>query len=292
MTSLGRDRHRKGRLGVRLLLALALGLVPAGCATNEAASPGAAANPDDDVNDPLETLNRAVFAVNDAIDAAVIRPVSIVYRDYVPQVFQDRVRDFLRNLRTPIVFANEVLQGDWHGAEVAATRFFVNSTLGVGGLIDIANYGYHGNQGYPFDAEDFGQTLAVWGVPEGPYLVLPLLGPSNIRDTAGFAVDTVGDPIGIAVNTGGAAADTFGYTTLGLTVPDRRAPTIEATDELERSSVDFYATIRSLYRRSRQADIRDGEAEETIVIPDYDQVLEVPAGGGADRTRPAQTPRL
>lgn len=274
----GRDHGKPGQRGrttvcSRLLfLGLILGLLPAGCATPQTAS-GTPAAPQDETNDPLEPVNRAVFAVNQVIDTAVIRPVSVAYRDYVPTVVQDRVRDFLRNLRTPIIFANNVLQGDWHGAEVAATRFFVNSTLGVGGLIDIANYGNSGDQGYPFRERDFGQTLAVWGLDEGPYLVLPVLGPSNVRDAAGFAVDHFGDPVGIALNTGGSAADTFGNVTLGLSVPDRRAPTVEATDELERSSVDYYATIRSLYRRMRQADIGAGKAEETIIIPDYDQLL-------------------
>src|SRR3546814_672513 len=143
----------------------------------------------DSANDPLEPANRVVFAFNEAVDTVVIRPVAVTYDTFVPSPVQQGVTNFLRNLRTPVIFANELLQGDWQGAEVAFTRFFLNSTLGLGGFIDIAAY-----EKLEFQSEDFGQTLATWGVGEGPYLVLPILGPSNPRDAVGFATDSLADP--------------------------------------------------------------------------------------------------
>lgn len=245
---------------LRSLLLAGLTLAVPGCASTQSTSGQQAI---DQVNDPLEPVNRGIFAFNNAVDTAFIRPVSLAYRDYVPTVFQDRVRDFLNNLRTPIIFANNLLQGDLEGAGTAAGRFFINSTIGIGGLIDIANYN---NQGYPYRDADFGQTLAIWGAGDGPYLVLPLLGPSNLRDTAGLAVDSVADPVRIAVSIGDL--DEFTYSRTGSRVIDARSRTIDATDELERSSIDYYATIRSVYQSSRANFIAKGKPQEAPAIPE------------------------
>ena len=234
----------------------------AGCAATGSQS-------SEEVYDPLESVNRVIFDVNQQVDRFVIRPIAVAYRDVIPEPFRDRVTDFLRNARTPIIFANQVLQGDWEGAGDAAGRFFINSTIGLGGLIDIANYN---DQGIPFENEDFGQTLAVWGVGEGPYLVVPLIGPSNVRDGVGFLVETLADPIGIVMAE--FNHNEFNYTRLGLTIVDIRSRTVEATDELEASSVDYYAAIRSIYNRTRQAEILDGEVpDDSFEIPDFDEDL-------------------
>lgn len=258
-----------GRLAGRVLRAGLIGAVAVAMAACAGSSDEEGFENAGQVYDPLETPNRLIFAANDAVDTLVLRPLAVVYRDWVPPVFQDRVEDFLRNLRSPIILANELLQGDWEGAEHAWTRLYLNTTVGVGGLIDIAEI-----HGYPYRNEDFGQTLAVWGVPAGPYLVLPLIGPSNARDAVGFVADTLADPVRIAVDE--LDAEEFSHIRLGLTAVDARSRTLEQTDELRRSSVDYYATIRSVYSQFREAEIRDGEAREAPTIPDYGDFGEGP----------------
>ncbi len=235
----------------------------AGCAATDSVDEGPGA-----VYDPIEPVNRAIFAGNEVVDTILIRPVAETYRDYFPEPLQDRARDMLRHLRSPLILANELMQGDFEGAGNVMARFFINSVAGLGGFVDVAN---HNNQGIPFESEDFGQTLAVWGVDSGPYLVLPIIGPSNVRDTVGFVVETLADPISITSRViDSTALDAIGYGRLGLSIIDARARTIDATDELRATSVDFYATIRSLYTQFREAEIRDGEIEQDIPdIPDY-----------------------
>ena len=233
------------------------------CAAGLAACAG---SQNDQVYDPFEDVNRAVFAGNEFVDDILLRPVAEVYRDYFPEPLQDRVRDMLRHLRSPLIFANELLQGDFEGAGNVASRFFINSVAGIGGFVDVAN---HNGQGIPFEGEDFGQTLAVWGVDSGPYLVLPLLGPSNARDTVGRVVELLADPIGIIATA--YEFEAFNYGRLGFTIVDARARVLDDLDALEEQSLDFYVTIRDLYTRMREAEIRDGDMEDVIVdIPDFE----------------------
>ena len=256
----------------RSLVAVSV-VVLAACASTadqQAATPG----------DPLEPVNRVVFDVNDAVDTVVLRPVAVTYRDNVPTPVQDGVTNFLRNLRTPVILANEVLQGDWQGAEVAAARLFVNTTVGLGGVFDIAGM----NKGYEFRSEDFGQTLAVWGAEPGPYLVLPLFGPSTLRDTAGLVVDGAADPVRWTLIATDADGLSIGQSVMG--VVDARARTVEATDELRAAAFDYYAASRSAYLQLRELSIRDGEPAEAepLEIPDFDETfddsaLPLPAAG-------------
>ncbi|MEK7246697.1 MAG: VacJ family lipoprotein, partial [Pseudomonadota bacterium] len=172
---------------VRLFAALALlAAVPplSGCATAPDPSNADALAEYRQINDPIEPANRVIFAFNRAIDAAILKPLAKIYRDFTPKIFQDAVGNILANLRAPVVLANDVLQGEGKRAGNTLARFVVNSTVGLGGMIDAAS-----EMGVPRHAEDFGQTLAVWGVPEGPYLMLPLFGPSNPRDLVGLAAD-------------------------------------------------------------------------------------------------------
>jgi phospholipid-binding lipoprotein MlaA len=146
-------------------------------------------------NDPIEPFNRGVFEVNLALDRAVLKPVATHYRDWVPQGVRDRVHDFVLNLNAPFVFANDVLQGEPDRAAQTLDRFIINSTAGLLGLVDVV-----GRTGGPrYHTEDFGQTLAVWGAGEGPYLMLPVFGPSNPRDAVGKGVEMVADPTDIAL---------------------------------------------------------------------------------------------
>lgn len=214
----------------------------------------------EDDNDPLEGLNRGIFEFNRVVDGVLIKPVAQIYRGVLPQQAQDSVRSFLRNLRTPVILVNDVLQGDMDRAGSTIGRFLVNTTLGIGGLFDVAS-----ELGMPFHDEDFGQTLAVWGVGEGPYIVLPILGPSNPRDVVGLASEFYLDPVNIYLRN--EDLEYLTYVRAGLRGVDARARSIEVLDELERTSLDYYAAIRSLYRQQRINDIRNNRPSEEPVAP-------------------------
>lgn len=208
----------------------------------------------EETNDPLEGLNRGIFEFNRVVDGVLIKPVAQIYRGVLPQVAQDSVRSFLRNLRTPLIVTNDVMQGDMNRAGTTISRFLVNTTLGILGLFDVAS-----ELGIPFHDEDFGQTLAVWGVGEGFYLMLPILGPSNPRDLAGLATEFYVDPVNLYLRN--EDLDYLIYTRAGLRGIDARARSIDVLDELERTSLDYYAAIRSLYRQQRDNEIRNSITE-------------------------------
>ena len=162
----------------------------AGCATPPASNDPEALEAYKEANDPLEPMNRYFFELNYAADELLFKPLAGWYYVALPNFAQDGVRNALRNVRSPVVLANDLFQGETDRAGVTVERFLVNSTMGVGGLFDIAS-----RIGLDYHDEDFGQTLAVAGVGEGPYLMLPLLGPSNPRDAVGRAVDMLFDPL-------------------------------------------------------------------------------------------------
>lgn len=209
---------------------------------------------EEDDNDPLEGLNRGIFEFNRVVDGVLLKPMAQIYRGVLPQFAQDSVRSFLRNLRTPLVLVNDVLQGDFDRAGTTIGRFLVNSTLGILGLWDAAS-----EFGMPYHDEDFGQTLAVWGVGEGFYLMLPILGPSNPRDVVGLAAEFYTDPVNIYLRN--EDLEYLTYVRAGLRGIDARARSIEVLDELERTSLDYYAAIRSLYRQQRNNEIRNSKSE-------------------------------
>ncbi len=215
-------------------------------------------------NDPGEPTNRAIFEINRGLDGAVVKPAATVYRDATPTFFQDRIHDALNNLRAPVIFFNDVLQGEGERAIATAVRFMINSTVGILGLFDFAT-----DMGIEGHDEDFGQTLAVWGMPSGPYVMLPVFGPSNVRDTIGFVVDFLIDPFNLwAANTNREFAI---YARGGTRGVDTRAIHMEALDDLEKSSVDFYAAIRSLYRQRRAEEIRNGALPADMPAPGLGQ---------------------
>lgn len=204
-------------------------------------------------NDPYEATNRKIFALNQSLDRSVAKPVAVFYTNVVPAPARDGIHNFLVNLRQPVTFANDVLQGEGHRAVDTFGRFLVNSTIGVGGLVDVAQ-----KTGIPEHNADFGETLAVYGVKEGPYLVLPLIGPSNPRDAFGGGVDAVIDP---STWITWRSSTFFMLGRAGAGIVDERAQNLETFDQLERSSVDLYASLRSLYRQHRQAEINHGKAD-------------------------------
>ena len=213
-----------------------------------------------EASDPLEPLNRAIFGFNLAVDKALIRPLAAAYTTILPDPVRDSVRNFVNNLRSPIILANDVLQGEIGRAGETAGRFLLNSTIGIGGLFDVA-----GSLGFEFHNEDFGQTLAVWGIGEGPYLMLPLLGPSNPRDTLGFVSEYFTDPVALWANN--TDRQWVQYTRIGVDTVDRRSRNVKTLEELERTSLDFYAAVRSLYRQRRLDEIRNGESNDPVGVP-------------------------
>jgi phospholipid-binding lipoprotein MlaA len=220
------------------------------CALAACAGPGGEPT---QIADPFEPVNRYIFAANLALDTTLIEPVANIYRDIVPDPARDGVRNFLRNLESPVLLANNVLQRDIDAAGVTTKRFFINTTVGILGLFDPA-----ANMGLARRDEDFGQTMGTYGVGPGVYLVLPILGPSSLRDAAGNFVDYYFDPLNYYTDNTHQREITF--LRAGIRGIDTRARVIETLDEIERTSIDFYATIRSLYHQRRQSEIRNGSA--------------------------------
>ena len=238
-----------------------LALMLPGCATRPNNSqPGVAE--EEDFNDPLEDTNRTIFDFNQMVDRNVLVPVAKAYRTVLPDVVRDSLRDFLHNLRAPLIFANDALQGDFERAGETFARFTLNSTLGVGGLIDVA-----GRWGQlPYHEQDLGVTFGVWGLPEGPYLVVPVLGPSNPRDLSGQVAEGFGDPFNYIVTGNPYTLYWIPFVRGGVSGVDQRSRYIETLADIERTSLDYYATIRSLYRQRRAALIR-GEKEQNLPPP-------------------------
>lgn len=234
--------------------ALALGLVFAlsACATRPNPADAEAVAEFNANNDPLEPLNRGVYFVNDGLDTLVLRPAAEAYRIFLPPELRTAIRNVLANLRTPVILANDLLQGDTQRAATTMGRFLVNTTVGIGGIFDRATgFGLLGH------TEDFGQTLAVWGAPEGPYLFLPVLGPSNPRDLVGTGVDTALHPLTWVGSNSGETLEAITITRTVLTALDTREGLIETLDQVRASSLDPYATIRSAYRQRRVVEIRN-----------------------------------
>lgn len=235
---------------IALLLIPAAALPLAACATPPS-NPAERAD-FEETNDPLEPLNRQIFDFNLFVDRILLKPVAKTWRTVVPEPGRDAIRNFLDNLGEPVIFANDMLQGQFSRAHTTVARFLFNSTFGLGGLMDLAS-----KNGLEKQSGDFGQTLYSWGVPDGPYLVLPILGPSNPRDAIGMGVDSYVDPFGyLAVDYGAQAANYGRPAAKGV---DERARNIETLDELQKNAIDFYAQLRSLFRQRRASELRHGE---------------------------------
>jgi phospholipid-binding lipoprotein MlaA len=202
----------------------------------------------EDISDPFMGFNRAVFAFNDAADQALLRPIAKGYHAVVPRPARNGIRNFLRNLRAPVNLANELLQGNLTGAGTVLTRTAINTLIGVGGIVDVA-----GDEGIPYNQEDFGQTLGVWGVGHGPYMIIPLLGPSSARDGTGLLVDGLMDPLNWYLHN--TDQEGWIYARLAVTGLVRREELLDALDDLRRNSFDYYTAMRSAYVQSRQAEV-------------------------------------
>ena len=216
-------------------------------------------------NDPLEPFNRTVFDVNDFLDRLLLRPLAELYRVMIPPGIRDRVAGITSNMHEPVIFANNLLQGEFGSAGTTAERFGINTTIGIGGMFDWA-----GEWGMPQQLGDFGQTLSSWGVAEGPYLVLPLFGPSNFRDAIGLGVDGVMTPWPYIAAAGGNATYTrFVIASVAADGIVRREQNIEALDALRSGSLDFYAQMRSVYRQYRNKQLGLQSNSTTPKFEDY-----------------------
>lgn len=218
-----------------------------------------------EIHDPLEDFNRRAFAFNDAIDEAVAEPVARNYREITPEPVRTGLHNFLKNLKSPVQVANQLLQGDITGAADSLTRTLANTFFGLAGTIDIAAM-----EGLKEDPEDFGQTLAVWGVHDGPYLVVPFFGPASIRDHSGTLVDSMADPLNIYLRN----KEEYGllYGRKGADLLDRRTELLDVLADLKKNSLDYYASVRSTVYQKRQGLIQDGKQSEAITedFPDFE----------------------
>jgi len=232
-----------------------LGGALAGCAMRPPADDPEAQEEFRANNDPIEPFNRAMYDVHQAIDTAVLRPVAVAYRAVVPPPVRTGVSNLLSNLRSPVILANDALQGETQRFGETLGRFLINSTIGIGGLIDVAR-----DMGIPPHTEDFGQTFAVAGIGEGPFLFIPILGPSNPRDLVGFGLGIAADPLTWLTFGNADAMDIFNLARTGATVVSTRESLLDALDDVQRTSLDPYATLRSAYRQQRAREIANTPA--------------------------------
>ena len=214
---------------------------------------------EDEIYDPLESINRAIFSFNNATDKIVLEPIAKGYRK-LPSPIQTGIGNFINNLKLPLVAVNQLLQGQGKNAVESTGRFVINSTVGVFGLIDFAD-----NVGLEQKEEDFGQTLATWGVNDGFYLVLPLFGPSNLRDTTGMIMTMYTDPVNAYATSQGEAWAIPLRTSLNAV--DQRSKIIDEVNALRDNSVDYYAAVRSSYYQNRKAAIMNTDDDVLTPLP-------------------------
>ncbi|RAI59639.1 MlaA family lipoprotein [Roseicella frigidaeris] len=230
-----------------------------------------------DPADPFEATNRRILAFNFTMDDALFKPIAEGYRAVLGPWPRARIHNVLENINEPVVTANRLLQGKPIEAGTSFMRFVINTTLGLGGLFDLAPIG-----GPPKQLADFGQTLANWGLPDGPYLMVPMIGPSTPRDFAGMVADGFINPLSYTMPVGANLGRT------GMEGLDQRERSIEALDELRSGSLDVYARLRSLWRQNRDAEL--GRESEPDLLEDPG----APAPGPIRRpsvTRPGVTPQ-
>jgi phospholipid-binding lipoprotein MlaA len=229
-------------------------LAPNGRAPADADTPGG-------IRDPFEGWNRGVYGFNKGLDRAIVRPAAMGYRRALPREAREGVHNVLANLGAPVIFFNDVLQVQPHPAGETAVRFAVNTTVGLLGVFDVAS-----QMGIYRHRADFGQTLGRYGVGAGPYVYLPVFGPSSVRDTVGLLVNTAMDPLNYARYDGDTAVK---LTVIGTNALDTRVRLDRDLMELERSATDPYAATRSVWIQNRRAFIRGDQPEDVQALPDF-----------------------
>jgi phospholipid-binding lipoprotein MlaA len=230
------------------------------CATRPPASDTEATRDFEQTNDPLEPTNRFFYKVNDTLDTYTLKPVAQAYIAVVPSPARTGIHNVLANLSSPVLFGDDVSQGNPRHAGDTFMRFVINSTAGVAGIFDVAK-----EVGYPAHSTTFDVTLGLWGVPQGPYLYLPFIGPSSPRAIIGRGADTVLDPFTWVPR--GYGLLTVNWARFGLGVVDERAAYMSDLEHVKASALDPYATFRSLYRQSVDSQIEAARHPETPTPP-------------------------
>ena len=253
------------RPGLALLLVATL----TGCATSS--------NP----KDPYEGFNRTMFKFNDTLDQVALKPAATVYKRVLPSFVQTGVGNFFGNLDDLWNSVNNLLQGKGEAGMSDATRLAVNSTVGIGGLFDVAS-----KAGLPKHNEDFGQTLGVWGFKSGPYLMLPLLGPSTLRDTAALPLDSLGDPWHYVYP---VSLRNIGTVTR---VIDKRAALLDASNLLEDAALDRYEFVRDSYLQRRESRVNDGASRTPPRASEDDDDVKNASAAEAVEAEAADAPLL
>jgi len=255
-----RLRHALTAIAPGLLLAASL----AGCATVPPQSDTADYQAYKQIDDPIEPTNRVFYNVNDKLDTYFMKPVAKGYVAITTQGIRNHVGDFTSNIGEPLRMLNFVAEGMPNDAGHSLARFLINSTIGIGGIFDPAT-----RLGYKETDTDFGLTLAIWGIPAGPYLYLPLLGPSGARDVLNLPVEYFGTPMEAAPES--TALNDFGYAEGGLHLINERADYLDTIDQIKATALDPYATFRSLYRQSRASEVRQIYISEGRTPPAWAQ---------------------
>jgi len=292
-----RARLAPALLATTALFAQALAASPAAAQTPGAAPTAASIAPDD----PMEGLNRLFYKLHQAIDRVLLRPAAFTYQRVTPKVVRKALHNFLGNLEEPLVFANDVLQLRLAHAGKTLVRFATDSTFGVGGLYDPAT-----KAGFEHHDNDFGETMAHYGVAAGPYVFLPLLGPSTLRDLIGSGVEFAANPLALAhynslggFNAASIAGALTHHTTLGAFNAaaiivgglDQRVAADEDLRQIDQMGTDSYATLRSLYLQSRQAQINGGADVDIQTLPQFDDSAMAPSPAAPPATSaPSTTP--
>ena len=267
------------RWSLAAMLLMAIGLE--GCATPPDPSDPDAVAEFRQNNDPIEPTNRVFFAINNGLDTVLLAPVARGYRAVVPEPVRNGIHNVLANLSSPVLFIDDVMQTRPRRAGDTLARFVINTTVGVGGIFDPADkWGWHAHD------NDSGITLALWGVPDGPFLFLPVLGPSNPRDAAGFGADIGLDPF---TYTSGATWRIFAWTRYGVSAVDARERHLDDIEQIKRSALDPYATFRSLYQQHRAQVIDNMRDDEPATVPAWFKQRDA-APGTAPGTAPGIAP--
>jgi len=222
----------------------------AGCSTPPPPGDAEAVAQFQEANDPAEPTNRVLYGVNEGLDAGLVRPAMRAYRAVLPQPVRNGVHNVLSNLHSPVQLGNDMLEGKPRRAGDTLMRFLINTTVGVVGIFDVAT-----DWGYPDHAADFGLTLALWGVPEGPYVFLPLIGPSSVRDTFGYGIDVAGDPL-IWMGQGTDVV-VLRWSRVGIRGIDTRERLDGSIEAIKNNALDPYVAFRSAYRQHRQAQVEE-----------------------------------
>ncbi len=246
------------KLLVPSLFAAALAL--SACATRPPASDAAATADFEQTNDPLEPTNRFFYRVNNTLDTYTLKPAAQAYVYVVPAPVRTGVHNVLSNLSSPVLLADDVSQANPRRAGDTFMRFIINSTAGGLGVFDVAS-----GWGYPSHDTNFGITLALWGVPAGPYLYLPLLGPSSPRAATGFGVDIALDPFTYVPR--GYGLLTLNWARYGLGLLDARSRFASDLDHIKATALDPYATFRSLYRQNLDSQIEAARHDKPATPP-------------------------